>query len=323
MINSKSIRILIIGYGSIGKKHLAIIKALSFQPDIIILRHSRDCLNSGYAECFSLEDAIRWRPTHAIVCTPTSEHLKYVLLLSEAGVLVLVEKPLCDLAAFSRAEHTKLLPLSENIKVAYPYRFHQIWQDVFQARTHCFPHVWFIDRGYNLSRWQPNKAGLSGYAAYKAMGGGAHMTLCHELDLFVSLYGRPSSAMGQSYNTGTLKIDSDELSIYTLQWSCGVTASFRVDMLRQENTLKIIGLTSDSEYRFEWSSNIGINQPIANTHNNITSKMYSAESLELAYRNQLICFLLGYDSSLSDFQLCSLEDGILNLDILSTISPYL
>ena len=111
-------RILIVGLGSIGKRHLRLIRELFPKADIRILRH-RECDGvPQYADgCFStLEQAIVFAPQVALIAGPSSFHINMAQPLAQAGVHLLVEKPLSasvdgvmHLLETCRAQHTVLL----------------------------------------------------------------------------------------------------------------------------------------------------------------------------------------------------------------------
>ena len=74
-------KILVIGYGSIGKRHAMNVKAAGHE--VILLRHSKDNPNSdGLKEYYSFEEAAASEEINGtIVCSPTSKHMNDVELL--------------------------------------------------------------------------------------------------------------------------------------------------------------------------------------------------------------------------------------------------
>jgi predicted dehydrogenase len=92
-------RVLILGVGSIGERHLRCFRAtgraeLSFVEINDSLRQAvaeRYGIRHAYAR---LEDALADRPTAAVIATPAPLHVPLALRLAEAGVHLLIEKPL-------------------------------------------------------------------------------------------------------------------------------------------------------------------------------------------------------------------------------------
>ena len=73
--------ILVMNYGSIGKRHAQNVKALGH--NVVLLRHSKNNPNTdGLKEYHLFEEAIENEEINAaIICSPTSKHFDDVLLL--------------------------------------------------------------------------------------------------------------------------------------------------------------------------------------------------------------------------------------------------
>ena len=88
----------IIGLGSIGRRHLRLVKELRPELNIIAVRSGKGkkeeeekLLN---AVVHSLEEAIDYGIEAAIIATPAVYHIQQAIDLMEKGVHVLIEKPL-------------------------------------------------------------------------------------------------------------------------------------------------------------------------------------------------------------------------------------
>ena len=91
-------RILIVGLGSIGKRHLKIARTLLPDADIRVLRHqpcasapdfSNGCVNN-------FDEARAFAPQVAVIANPAPYHLDTATCLAKSGIHLLVEKPLSD-----------------------------------------------------------------------------------------------------------------------------------------------------------------------------------------------------------------------------------
>ena len=94
-------RILVVGFGSIGKRHINNI--VDYFPNIIIglLRHEKnndsEVLSYGVKSCFStIEEALLFEPDAAIIANPSSFHVDTAMYLADAGVHLLIEKPISN-----------------------------------------------------------------------------------------------------------------------------------------------------------------------------------------------------------------------------------
>src|SRR5262245_6347557 len=91
-------RVVVIGAGSIGERHLRCFLAsgrceVSF---VEIQEALRSTIESRYGvRGFSeLDGALAIRPTSAVICTPAHMHVELATRLTELGMHVLIEKPL-------------------------------------------------------------------------------------------------------------------------------------------------------------------------------------------------------------------------------------
>src|SRR5947209_6064966 len=92
-------RVLVVGVGSIGERHLRCFGNTG-RADLSLCEVNESLRNDvarryGVARCFAhLEEALADPPTAAVVATPAPLHVPQATRLAEAGVHVLIEKPL-------------------------------------------------------------------------------------------------------------------------------------------------------------------------------------------------------------------------------------
>ena len=89
-------RILIVSLGSIGKRHLRLARELMPAADIRILRHQITNEVPEYSNgCYgSIEEALAFAPQMAVIASPAPFHITTAQVLAEAGINLLIEKPL-------------------------------------------------------------------------------------------------------------------------------------------------------------------------------------------------------------------------------------
>ena len=120
-------KFLIVGLGSIGRRHLRHLVALG-QTDITLCRTGRSTLPdddlAGYPVETDLDVAISHKPDAIIVSNPTSLHLETALLAANAGCHILLEKPIAhslegvaDLQAAVKENVVRVL-------VGFQFRYH-------------------------------------------------------------------------------------------------------------------------------------------------------------------------------------------------------
>jgi len=89
-------RILITGFGSIGQRHLRIIRESLPDAEIGIFRHHlTKVIPDGADNLYtSLSEAMAFRPQLAVIANPAPFHLQTASALAATGCHVLIEKPL-------------------------------------------------------------------------------------------------------------------------------------------------------------------------------------------------------------------------------------
>ena len=117
-------RILIVGLGSIGKRHLRIARKLLPKTDIRVLKYSpiNEVPNFADGCFFNLEEALAFGPQLAVIANPAPFHIGIAQELADNGVHLLVEKPLAtELDGISRfldtcQKHNLTLSIGYNLR---------------------------------------------------------------------------------------------------------------------------------------------------------------------------------------------------------------
>ena len=220
--------ILIIGLGSIAKKHIFALKQLNIIAKIYALRSKPN--SEALAGVISIYDLnnIDVFFDFAIISNPTNLHFKYIELLADKGVNLFIEKP-----PISSLENIKILEKtiqeSEIITyVACNLRFHPCIQYIKKnliSKTKRINEI-NIYCGSYLPNWRPNKNFREIYSVNPDMGGGVHLDLYHEIDYTCWLFGIPEKSQHVLRNVSSLKIDSIDYANYLLEYE-----SFSVNII--------------------------------------------------------------------------------------------
>ena len=120
--------VLVVGLGSIGRRHIGIINDIFPDINIILLRHKK-CSEKEYeslkiSQCVTtINDAIKTKPQAAIIANPASKHVEIAKELASNGIDVLVEKPISS----NSKDAKELIEVCEKnntiLMVAYNLRF--------------------------------------------------------------------------------------------------------------------------------------------------------------------------------------------------------
>ena len=85
----------IVGYGSIGKRHCRNLSKLKNIQCLVVTNRKRVKLPSKNFQKFnSLDDCLKINPDVAFITNESSKHVKTAIKLANAGCHIFVEKPL-------------------------------------------------------------------------------------------------------------------------------------------------------------------------------------------------------------------------------------
>ncbi|HEV7346844.1 Gfo/Idh/MocA family oxidoreductase [Telluribacter sp.] len=223
--------IVVLGGGSIGERHIGILQNLGYHN--IHLYRQRNLplrtIDPQRVQVFTNFDQIKdIAPKAAILCTPTSLHISQARACAEQGIHVLVEKPLSHTPEGIRELRQVATENQVLVQVAYMLRYHPHLQRVKQVieegtfgRLLSMQSYW----GEYLPDWHPWEDYRTSYAARKELGGGAALTLSHDLDLLNWLAGSPVSGWNILKNhTSSLEVDVEAGADILLSYQSGLTA---------------------------------------------------------------------------------------------------
>ena len=196
-------RAVVIGYGSIGARHVEVLKEMSV--DVSVLTKQKGLSERTFN---SLKDALNFNsPDYVIIANKTYEHYSSLCDLAEIGFegTVLVEKPLFHESYDPPKNKFK------NVWVGYNLRFHPLIQKlrkIIEKEPAITVHV---VAGQYLPDWRPTVDYHSSYSALRQEGGGVLRDLSHELDYVTWLFGpwKRVTALGGHFSP--LEIDSDDV----------------------------------------------------------------------------------------------------------------
>lgn len=278
--------ILLIGLGSIAKKHIAALRALKIDFKIYALRSNKNAeTEEGIENIFNLED-VNVVFDFAIISNPTHLHFEYIEKLAQKGIDLFIEKP----AIHNLENASELIQLIEGKKtvtyVACNLRFHPcitFLKNKLDSETLRINEV-NVYCGSYLPDWRPGKDFRSIYSANASMGGGVHLDLFHELDYTIWLFGPPNESESVLKSTSSLNIDSVDYANYVLEYN-SFTTNIILNYYRRKPSREIeIVFDNDT-----WTVDL-INNEIKNDNGDFLFQV-SAFNVKDTYKDQLRYFI--------------------------------
>ena len=239
-------RILIVGLGSIGKRHLRIARELFPNADIRAMRHKavEEVAEYSNGSFSNINEAVAFAPQIAIIATPAPFHLKTALALAGAGVHLLIEKPL----SMSLGGITELLEVCERNQVVlltgYNLRFLpslQCYRDFFGENIIGRVLSVRCEIGQYLPLWRPDSDYRKGVSARRELGGGVLLELSHEIDYLRWIFGEVDWVRATLSRQSSLEIDVEDVAHLILGFTRApdgrqLIGSVNLDFFRYDST---------------------------------------------------------------------------------------
>ena len=249
-------RILIVGRGSMGKRHFEISRKLFPKAEIAVYSASGD-LNSFPLAFTTREEISRFLPQISVLANKTSEHLEFATFLANLNSHLLIEKPisfdLSDIEALLMAKKRNRLKILVGYNLQYLGSFKCITDLLAKEKIGRVLDV-RIEVGQNLESWRPSRDYRETASAKQRDGGGVLRELSHEINYLLELCGTPRWVFGSTAKVSELEIDVEDIAhlILGMRGKDGseFMASLSLDFVRQDKTRKcvIIGTQGTLEW---------------------------------------------------------------------------
>lgn len=198
--------VLIIGYGSIGKRHAEVLRQLGHQVSVVS-RHWRGEEGTVYRDVAAAFHAGRF--DYVVIAAPTAEHAALLARCSEslpAETIIFVEKPL-----FANASQYQGPELDgRRIVTGYVLRAHPLLRKIRSLTTGRTLYSCRASCGQYLPDWRPGTDCRQCYSAQKERGGGVLRDLSHELDYMLWLCGEWRRVAAIGGRVADLTVDADD-----------------------------------------------------------------------------------------------------------------
>jgi len=228
-------KILVIGYGSIGKRHarnadrMAEAAVFDTNPQALLDREQED----GIRTFADLKTALKWNPDGVVIATPTHLHLPAALASVESGANVLIEKPISHSTEGVEAFLERAESLNRKVFVACNMRFHPAIRAIHKNLDGIGrPLFARADYGNYLPNMRPNVDYRKLYAASRHQGGGVILDGIHELDYLIWLFGGVEEVLCNAARLGNLEIETEDYASILLRHQSGVASEIHLDYLR-------------------------------------------------------------------------------------------
>lgn len=233
-------KLLIIGCGSIGTRHLKNLISIS-AGEIIAYRTKIKKIRSiedGYrVKTYSdMDEALDQNPDAVLITNPTSLHIQTAILAANRGCHLFIEKPISsnldgidELMEITKKKNLVVL-IGCNLRFHPCMRFVKKILDenrigkVISAR---------VQMGQYLPDWHPWEDYRTMYSAQQSLGGGIILDAIHELDYVNWFLGDVSQVFSFSDKLSDLDIDTEDVAEILLRFKSGAIAEVHIDYVQR------------------------------------------------------------------------------------------
>ena len=251
--------ILVVGSGSIGKRHLRNFKSLGCEVSAVDPRQDRLDEANEQAELqnryTSLNQSADFKKFDGVViATPPRFHYHQCLQLAKSGLPILLEKP-----GTTTLGQSKVLADSSPNKflLAYCYRW---WPSIIKLREYiqtgkigrCLNANFTISA--HIEDWHPWENYRDFFLANKWLGGGALLDENHFVDLMIWFWGMPRQVIARLDKISDFEIDVEDNVDIIFIYDNGLRVTMHLDLLGRPHEKSI--MVRGDEGTLKWYSSI-------------------------------------------------------------------
>jgi predicted dehydrogenase len=220
-------RALVIGFGSIGKRHARVLRdQLGMSVAVVSAHECHEYPSFRFIdECHDLSEY-----DYFVISSETKKHREQLLFIDGSSNItekkILVEKPLfCDGIMLPK------LSGRNTVWTGYNLRFHPVIQKTREliSNTHILSVHCTV--GEYLPWWRPDGDYRTCYSAKCELGGGVLLDLSHEIDYLQWLFGNFSHAVSFMHKISGLEINTQDIAMALVRTSRGCIINVAMDYL--------------------------------------------------------------------------------------------
>lgn len=296
-------KVLIIGFGSIGKRHYDVLSQLSEVQNIDLVTKQNIENKICYKKLEVVNNINQY--DYFVIASETNKHFEQLKFLEQnvKNKLFFCEKPLFESKKYLEIKNNKLF-------IGYVLRFHPLLEKLKEFVKNEKILLVNAKCGQYLPSWRPNTDYKNCYSAKKEEGGGVLLDLSHELDYVQWLCGKINEIKSYQVKISDLEISSDDLTMLLGKTNQDILVNISIDYISKITHRKLLVETFEHTYELDFISN-----KLIKKDKNGLEEIYSFSNLERNYMFEK----MHLDIFNQQKNVCTFKEALEVMDTISTI----
>jgi len=258
-------KVLLIGYGSIGKRHEEVLLTFQDINSIEIVTRQNLKEKKTFKSLSDIQNLYKY--DYFIIASETNKHYEQLQYLEKniKNKIIFCEKPLFD--TYQNLNITK-----NTIYLGYVLRFHPLLQKLKVLIENQKIININVHTGQYLPTWRADIDYQKSYSAFKVKGGGVLLDLSHEIDYVQWFAGTLTEIKSYQVKISDLEIDSDDLTTFIGKSENGIIINISIDYISKIFHRNLHINTLDNSYFLDFIENTLIQKDKQGNQNIFTEK---------------------------------------------------
>jgi predicted dehydrogenase len=241
------LKVLLIGFGSIGKRHYEVLSKLLIVQNIDLVTKQNIEDKICYKKLEVVDNINQY--DYFVIASETKKHFEQLKFLEEnvKNKFIFCEKPLFESKKDLEIKNNKVFsgyvlrfhPLLEKLKVLVQN------ENIILVNAKC---------GQYLPTWRPSTNYKNCYSAKKEDGGGVLLDLSHEIDYVQWLCGQINEIKSYQVKISDLEINSDDLTMLIGKTNKNILVNISIDYISKNTHRRLLIETFEHTYELDFIS---------------------------------------------------------------------
>lgn len=228
---------LICGLGSIGRRHLRILKGLG-EHKFIALRSGKSEIKSPdntYTEISDIKEISGFKIDGALITNPTSLHITTAIEIAKSGIPLFIEKPLGknldEIEELEKIVNEKNIPVLMGYNLIYHPCMEIIKKNITEGKIGKVVSA-RSQFGTYMPGWHKDEDYKKSYAANSSMGGGVVLTSIHEQNYLTYLFGEVTELKAMEVGGNVTDIEAEEGVEILMKHKSGIVSNIHLNFFQ-------------------------------------------------------------------------------------------